>query len=162
MGIEVRAVEPDELEDFLWPVQAGFGDHLEEHELDEIRRVIDYEQAFGALDNGEFVGGAGAYDFEMTLPGGALVPVAGVTGVAVAPTHRRRGVLTALMAHQLGDVAERRKLFAVLNASESHIYGRFGYGLAASAMSVEVDTRHADFRVPPASGRFRMLHHDEA
>src|SRR5690349_11629222 len=128
MSIEVRAIEPDELAAFLWPVEAGFGNHLDEGELDDIRKVIDYEQAFGALDGGEFVGGAGAYDFDMTLPGGAIVPVAGVTGVAVSPTHRRRGVLTALMRHQLDDVAERGKPFAILNASESHIYGRFGYG----------------------------------
>ena len=162
MTIEVRAIAPEELESFLWPVEAGFGSHLEESHLDDIRKVIDFERAFGALDGGEFVGGAGTYDFEMTLPGGALVPVAGVTGVAVSPTHRRRGVLTALMAHQLDDVAARGEAFAILNASESHIYGRFGYGLAASAQSVEIDTREATFATAPAEGRLRLLSQDEA
>jgi predicted acetyltransferase len=162
MSFEVRAIEPEELEDFLWPVEAGFGSHLQEDAVEDVRKVIDYERAFGALDGGQFVGGAGTYAFEMTLPGGAVVPVGGVTGVAVSPTHRRRGVLTQLMRHQLDDVAQRGEAFAILNASESHIYGRFGYGLGARAEAVEIDTREAEFLVPPADGRMRLLSKDDA
>jgi predicted acetyltransferase len=162
MSFEVRSIEPEELEDFLWPVEAGFGSHLQDDAVADVRKVIDYERAFGALDGGQFVGGAGTYNFEMTLPGGAAVPVGGVTGVAVAPTHRRRGVLTQLMRHQLDDVARRGEAFAILNASESHIYGRFGYGWAAGAQAVEIDTRETAFAVPPAGGRFRLLSRDDA
>ena len=44
---------------------------------------------------------ATAYSFQVTVPGGAAVPAAGVSWVGVLPTHRRRGVLRALMTHQL-------------------------------------------------------------
>ncbi|WP_371131344.1 GNAT family N-acetyltransferase [Streptomyces sp. Ag109_O5-10] len=38
------------------------------------------------------------------LPGGTLVPAAGVTAVGVLPSHRRRGVLSASMRRQLVDL----------------------------------------------------------
>ncbi|MFE1350010.1 GNAT family N-acetyltransferase, partial [Streptomyces sp. NPDC058757] len=54
-------------------------------------------------EDGRPVGTAGAYSFELTLPGGNVVPVSGVTAVGVLPTHRRQGVLTSLMRRQLAD-----------------------------------------------------------
>src|SRR5687767_10216906 len=51
--------------------------------------------------DGRPIGTAGAYSFELTLPGEVLAPAAGVTIVGVLPTHRRQGVLTAMMRHQL-------------------------------------------------------------
>ena len=71
---------------------------------------------------------AGIYSLEMTVPGGAAVPRAGVTWVTVSPTHRRRGVLTAIMRRQLDEVhaagarAARRAV-----GRRGAIYGRFGY-----------------------------------
>ena len=56
---------------------------------------------------------------------------AGVTVVGVLPTHRRRGVLRAMMRAQLDDVHERGEPIALLWASEETIYGRFGYGMAS-------------------------------
>ena len=59
------------------------------------------------------------------------MPTAGVTVVGTYPTHRRRGVLRALMRAQLDDVHERGEPLALLWASEETIYGRFGYGMAS-------------------------------
>ena len=83
-----------------------------------------------SFDDGQIVGGAGAFPFELTVPGGAL-PCAGVTVVGVLPTHRRRGLLRRMMGAQLDDVRERGEPIAALWASEETIYGRFGYGLAS-------------------------------
>ena len=44
--------------------------------------------------------------------------------VGVLPSHRRRGVLSSLMRHQLDDVHERGEAVAALFASEAGIYGR--------------------------------------
>ncbi len=66
------------------------------------------------------------------MPGGAAVPTAAVTVVTVHPPYRRRGLLTAMMRHQLEQVAKRGEPLAALWASESLIYGRFGYGPATS------------------------------
>ncbi len=86
-----------------------------------------------ALPAGEtLVGTTGAYSLRMTVPGAAL-PVAGVTAVSVLPSHRRRGVLRSLMRRQLTDLAARGdEPVAVLWASETPIYGRYGYGRAST------------------------------
>ena len=49
---------------------------------------------------GKPVGFAGAYAFDLSIPGGEL-PCAGVTWVGVLPTHRRRGILRDFMRRQL-------------------------------------------------------------
>ena len=73
---------------------------------------------------------SGLYSRELTVPG-AVVPCAGVTWVTVSPTHRRRGVLTAIMRRQLTELHEQqREPVAALWAAEAAIYGRFGYAPA--------------------------------
>ena len=91
---------------------------------------------------------------------GAVLPAAHVTGVGVAPTHRRRGLLKALMHRQLGDVAAAgTEPVAVLWASETAIYPRFGYGPAAARMQLDVMTREVHLTAPPApaAGRLRLV-----
>jgi predicted acetyltransferase len=66
----------------------------------------------------------------MRVPG-AMAAAAGVSMVAVLPSHRRRGALTGLMRRQLDDIAERGEAIAALFASETEIYGRYGYGRAS-------------------------------
>lgn len=162
VDFEIRSITEDEVEAYFLAISAGFGSTNHEDDLGEYRTVADYPQSFAALDAGRFVGGAGAYNFDMTLPGGAVVPVGGVSCVSVTPTHRRRGVVTGLMARQLDDLAERGKHLAILNASESRIYRRFGYGLATSAVSVEIDTRHSEYLGELPAGRLHLVSRDEA
>ncbi|MFG3223814.1 GNAT family N-acetyltransferase [Kitasatospora sp. NPDC048194] len=101
--------------------------------------------------DGRPVGTAGAYSFELTLPGGTIVPAPGVTGVGVLPSHRRRGVLTAMMRHQLTELRARGELLSVLLASDALIYGRFGYGPATYTQRLTVP-RHRAALVPPRAG----------
>src|SRR5262249_4985433 len=74
------------------------------------------------------------------LPGGVTAPAAHVTMVGVSPTYRRRGVLTRLMARQLRDARAVGEPLAALWASEGRIYQRYGYGLASTKLSFEIDT----------------------
>jgi len=79
------------------------------------------------------------------------------------PTHRRQGVLTRMMQRLLDDVVARGEPVAMLWASESNIYGRFGYGLATSGLSVDIERKHAVLRDPvSAPGRLRMIDHETA
>ncbi|MFF9110376.1 GNAT family N-acetyltransferase [Streptomyces sp. NPDC014776] len=107
---------------------------------------------FAVAPDGRPVGTAGAYSFELTLPGEVLVPVAGVTAVGVLPSHRRQGVLTRMMRHQLTAVRERGEFLAVLLASEALIYRRFGYGPATYTQRLTVPRRQAALGVPRARG----------
>ena len=117
-----------------------------------------------AEHDGDAVGVAGALPFQLTLPGGAAVPVAGITDVGVLPTHRRRGVLRALVGALHDDATGRGEAAAVLNASEALIYPRFGYGIATRAQVVRVDLRRSAFRAdtPRAGGRLRLYERAEA
>ncbi|MFE2146329.1 GNAT family N-acetyltransferase [Streptomyces sp. NPDC059456] len=101
---------------------------------------------------GKPVGTCGAYSFELTLPGGVLVPTAGVTAVGVLPSHRRRGVLGAMMRHQLGELRARGEFVSVLLASEALIYRRFGYGPATYAQRLTVPRLRAALVHPRAGG----------
>jgi predicted acetyltransferase len=93
--------------------------------------IAELDRSLALFDGDRVAATAGIYSFEMSVPG-AVVPTAGITWVTVAPTHRRRGVLTGIMRRQLDDVhAAGREPVAALWAAEAGIYGRFGYAPAA-------------------------------
>jgi predicted acetyltransferase len=130
--------------------------------LDRLSRLLPHERMHAAFENGEVVGGAGAFPFELSVPGGSL-PCAGVTAVGVHPTHRRRGALRAMMDAQLRDVHERGEPIAALWASEETIYGRFGYGLASWAGELRVPHESDAFAQPlEPAGATRFVTPEEA
>lgn len=117
----------------------------------------------GAWDGEACVGMAGAFHLETTVPGGRRLTTAGVTRVGVLPTHTRRGLLTRMMDRILHTSIERGAALASLRASDTRIYGRFGYGLGGDAVSVEVDTGGAlPLRAPADHGAVRLVTGDEA
>ncbi|MGY1828881.1 GNAT family N-acetyltransferase [Geodermatophilus sp. SYSU D01180] len=96
--------------------------------------------------DGRVAATGGIYSRQVTVPG-AVVPCAGVTWVTVSPTHRRRGVLTAMMRRQLTELHERQgEPLAALWASEGSIYGRFGYAPATQRGNLRGATRDTAFR----------------
>ena len=86
---------------------------------------MEFDRSLAAFDGSTVAGCAGIFSFRMRVPG-ALVPVAGVTMVAVLPTHRRRGIMSSLMRRQLTDLHDHGEAVAALFASEAGIYGRYG------------------------------------
>jgi predicted acetyltransferase len=94
------------------------------------------------------VGTLGVFGTSMSLPGGQLVPTAGITAVGVSQTHRRRGLLRRLMTACLVEAAERREPVAVLYASEGAIYGRFGFGPSGPHVRYRIERSAARFRDP--------------
>ncbi|MET8458743.1 GNAT family N-acetyltransferase [Streptomyces parvulus] len=122
------------------------------------RELTRTERSIGVREDGDWVGTAGAFDFRLTVPGGATVAAAGVTMVSVAATHRRRGVLTSMMRRQLDDVRSWGEAVAVLTASEPAIYGRFGYGAATFQVNAEIDTDRVRLSVPPGTDDVRLAY----
>ena len=119
--------------------------------------VYEPERGLLAEEDGTLVGHAAAYTRELTVPG-AVLPAAHVTLVGVAPTHRRRRLLTRMMHRQLREVREGGdEPIAVLWASESAIYPRFGYGLAAQKLQLAVLNREVTLRGGPGAGRLRLV-----
>ena len=131
------------------PVGVAFGGDLTAPaDLAAEKLVWEPERSIGALDDTRWVGGTGAFTFDLTLPGGTTIPSPGVTMVGVLPTHRRRGILTELMSRQLDDFVEQGEAVAMLTASESAIYGRYGYGIATTAARIHLGVDRARFAVP--------------
>nr|MDT0659035.1 GNAT family N-acetyltransferase [Micromonospora sp. DSM 115978] len=123
----------------------------------ELNRVL-YEPARSLLvrDDTGVVAHAGAFTRDLTVPG-AVLPAAHVTQVGVAPTHRRQGLLSLLMRRQLEDIRRAGEPIAALWASESAIYPRFGYGMAAQRLTMEIDTAAiGPPTVDAGAGRLRM------
>jgi predicted acetyltransferase len=146
----------------LNPIMHYFGGGFTEQDTARWSRIIDIPRMLAVRDGGAVVAGAGAFTFEMTVPGG-VVPAAGVTVVGVLPTHRRRGILSAMMRAQLDDVHRRGEPVAWLWASEETIYRRFGYGLASLFGDVEIPKAGNAFeRRYEARGTVRMVTEEEA
>ena len=93
--------------------------------------------------------------FELTVPGGSTVPADGVTAVTVASTHRRRGLLTGMMAEGLRAAADRGDAVSILIAAEWPIYGRYGFGAATEDAVWEVDRGRA--AVDPPAGTVQAV-----
>ena len=126
--------------------------------FDAWRTMIPRDGSVVACDGDDVIGMSHYLDMTMTVPGGALVPVAGVTLVAVAPTHRRRGVLRAMYTELHNRMADGHYPIAALTASEGGIYGRFGYGPATIEVELTVDRAQAEFRNDaPDPGGVRLV-----
>jgi predicted acetyltransferase len=160
--IEIRSPSEDALEAAMRAGAAAFGDEPHEEDAERHRKTMPLDRFIAAYDNGKPVGTAAAYPFELTIPGGAL-PAGGVTWVGVLPSHRRRGVLTQFMKFQLEDLRARNESLAILWASESAIYGRFGYGIAAPVLAMEAERGRFRLRDDPEpTGVVRFVTADEA
>ncbi|NHA68098.1 GNAT family N-acetyltransferase [Phycicoccus flavus] len=104
---------------------------------------LDPGRSFAASRTGDppFAGISSWFDQRLTVPGPGgprQVRSAGLTWVGVHPDERRRGVLTALLEHHLADVHAQGVPLGALHASETSIYGRFGYAQASFGVHVEV------------------------
>ena len=126
--IPIRPIRADEHDAFLDVVSTAMGSSRS----DEAGRLLhgltmELDRTLGAFDGDQLVGTAQGVSFSMSVPGGADVATCGIKSVDVLPTHRRRGLLTALMGEQLGAARERGEALSILWPTESGIYPRFGY-----------------------------------
>jgi predicted acetyltransferase len=120
--------------------------HFLEDEADEALQtwvpMLEGSRAHVADDGGRIVGNWAALPVDVSVPGGALLPCAGVTVVGVSQTHRRRGLLRRLMRTGLDEAVEHGDAVAGLYATESALYPRFGFGVAAPNLSYRISAEH--------------------
>jgi len=161
MAITTRPITEDEILVFRERVNVAFGDDLAEEDRGSERflATLPLAHTVAAFDGDEMVGTLGAHEFEVTVPGGAQVSMFGTTVVTTQPTHRRQGVLRAMMLDHLDDAAATDTPLVGLWASESTIYGRFGFGRATSRDSIEAP-RHAMTLNGAEEGAVRAIQSD--
>jgi predicted acetyltransferase len=141
--MEIRSITDDEVPAFRAAMITTFaGDPAADTSGNErVRALVREGRAWAAFDRGNVVATAGTFEQDVSMPGGGTLVVAGLTMVTVRPTHRRRGILRALIEEHLADARRRGEPCSGLWASEAAIYGRFGYGCAAEGDELIFDAR---------------------
>ncbi len=148
MGWEMRPIddEDDQYEAWTKPMGRTLGFDLS-LELPMTRHHFEIDRTLGVFDKREIVATIHAFSLDIRVPGNVL-PMAGVSHVCVQATHRRRGIMTAMMERQFQDIHDRGEPIAGLGASESIIYGRYGYGIGSHREDWTVIREHTAFNRP--------------
>ncbi len=141
----------EDFDAFHEAAQRGFQEEMPAEAVEFDRGLFEPDRFYGHRVGDRWVSTFGAYARHVTVPGGAALPVAAVTAVTVQGPYRRRGLLTEMMTRQFADARRRGDPLAALYASESGIYGRFGYGQAAPRARLAGRTRSMRFR-PDVAG----------
>lgn len=172
--VALGQVSAEEFDAWFTTFLGVFGMAAVPERLRRSAQVVELDRVIAGRDpGGAIVATSCAYSFRMTTPGGGEVPAAGVSLVSVRADHRRRGVLTRMMARLLDDAAARGEPVAALWASETPIYGRYGFGPAAPTVTITLQRAHgaltldgpvADVRLldPEAASRCLPDIHDRA
>lgn len=146
MTIEIRHVEPDEFDTFL---DAGMTAFLDRPDLERVSAALrptwQPERTWAAFDAGRLCGTLRSWPTELTVPGGARLPTTVVSFAGVLPTHRRRGILSRLIAAEHAAIRERGEPLGALYATEYPIYGRYGYGPACRIATWTLDPMATGF-----------------
>lgn len=163
MATEVRPITEGQLPELLRVDANAFGLSFPDRQLEAVRPGLEVDRSFAAFEGTRIVASASAFTLQLTVPGGEVVPIGGLSWVGVLPTHRRQGLLRQLIARHVEDCRERGELASGLGASEATIYGRFGYGIATMRARYEIERHRATFRqVVDAPGSSELLDREAA
>lgn len=162
MPLDIRLLGPERFEDLMRPITTAFGTAPSPERIEYMKKVIELDTRIAAYDGDTHVGSAGVFAFDMSTTSGRVVKTAGLTMVAVMPTHRRRGVLSAMMQKHLTEARAKSQPIAALWASEASIYGRYGYGLASFAGEASIERDRSRFSGPIPAFEARFVSEDEA
>ena len=171
LGLEPRLVSTNDAEAFeAWLQVAARGFLDQELNAEQVgsargrfgyRRLVGVHDSFAPVPNSP-VATIASWIAELTVPGGRGIPSSAISAVTVAPTHTRRGIGRAMVEEELRLAASEGVPVAVLTVSESTLYGRYGFGPAALAGSLKVDTKRARWVGPVAQGRVDYISRERA
>lgn len=164
--------DPDLLRGWLEAIQLGFHEGRTSDEARQIflagierdRSILLAVRDPDHPDDPRPVATFSGFDKTANVGGPEPLGVHMITDVTVRPTHRRRGLLRAMMTGALDEAVQRGLPLAALTVSEAGIYGRFGFGVTTQTQRLEVNTS-AKFQLldpTPAAGSVRMLQPDAA
>ncbi|MFE4371557.1 GNAT family N-acetyltransferase [Streptomyces sp. NPDC056835] len=140
-SVDIRTVTESEFPDWQRALATGFLRAPGVWDDSAVARTAHLEPARtrGAFDDGRCVATFRSFAQELTVVGGAVLPADAISNVTVSATHRRRGLLSRMMAADLAAAKERGDAVATLIAAEYPIYGRYGFGPAAGVTEWSID-----------------------
>ncbi|MBA4865597.1 GNAT family N-acetyltransferase [Streptomyces sp. PSKA54] len=138
---DVRPVTEQDIPDWIRALNTGFlrPPSVSDREIEDRSSYIIPSRTLGAFDAGRCVATFRSFPQQLTAVGGATVRADAISNVTGTPTHRRRGLLSRMMAADLVAAKERGDVVATLIAAEYPIYGRYGFGPATSTAQWTVD-----------------------
>ena len=162
--MEIRQVQENEFLQWRIAVRGSLGDHTNPQSTAYMRaHRVEIDRLLVCMDGKTIAGSGGADSFDMTLPGGTQVPVAGVAYITTAPTHRRRGIQRNIMKRIHHDARNRGDIATILWASQSNLYPRYGYGNTMPVHNWHIDLRHTKYEHAPTwTGHYVKAERDEA
>ena len=157
---ELRPVNDEEFLQWLRAESRAHSNRFD-HDPEELRPHFDLSRSLAVFEGSDIIGGCQCHQLEMSIPGGTSA-VGGVSNVAVQPTHTRQGVMSRMMRRQFNDMHEWGEPLAALFASESAIYGRFGYGVGTQHEFWKIDRPYNAYaRKYETPGRIVFVEPDE-
>jgi predicted acetyltransferase len=161
--ISLRQPEPTEIRTWFRVLDAAFADDVSDAEFEDELRQFEPDRMIGAVEGDAWVGAGAGYSLRLTVPGGVEVGAVGITAIGVMPSHRRRGILRQVMGWLVDQAGERDEPVAILWASETAIYQRFGFGIGTLQGTFDIERSRTRFAHPvEALGRMRLVDRDEA
>jgi predicted acetyltransferase len=169
-GLEYRVIDTSDTTVFDPYLQAEMRGFLAGEQSDEqiggARDGLAFRRFTGvydpaSLDATQPVGTVNSWVTDMSLPGGRGIPMWAISGVTVAPTHRRKGIARAMLEGELRTAAAAGVAIAGLTVSEATIYGRFGFSPATYATDWTIDTKRALWAGPRPDGRLDYVGRDQ-
>ena len=170
-GLDLRLVPRTDAERFAAWQQALSRGFFEPEQNDKQREAAferhDERRLVGAYDPASPqpdwpVATFGTFVADLSLPGGRSIPSCAITEVTVAPTHRRRGIMRSMMEGELRAARETGLAVAMLTASESTIYGRFGFASAALGAHVKIEVPRVRWIGERPGGRVDFVSRERA
>jgi predicted acetyltransferase len=161
MTLEIRPYRPEEQEAASRVASIVFGNYSTTPS--QTPSIILPEWSLCAFEDGEIATSYAAYPFTIRL-NGAPARAAGVTFVGTLPWFRRRGHLRKIMETDFRRrYEERMEPIAILTASISAIYHRYGYAVTAHRDRFSIDPRWINFApsLPKAEGNWREISSDD-
>lgn len=159
VSIHIRPATEADWEQIVAVDSRAFHNYMTEESAAFARQALELDRFIVAVDQDMVVAVCGAYSLQLTLPGGELLPLSGVTWVGVSVTHRRQGLLHKLMAALDQQATDRNEPLMGLRASEGGIYSRFGYGSVSRMREVAITQPLVRLvePSPPPSGSVQIL-----
>lgn len=168
-NLDYRVVDTDDhaaFDPYLNAENRGFlnGEQTAE-QLGGTREALAFRRFIGvydpaAVERDEPVGTVNSWVAEMSLPENRRIPMWAISGVTVAPTHRRRGIARAMLEGELRTARSMGIAIAGLTVSETTIYGRFGFAPATFSSDWTIETKRARWIGARAEGRLDFVGRD--
>lgn len=146
-GLKIVTADAFDPDDYVGILEPSTGVRVQDADAAYWKAIITGDRAYAALDDDRVVGTCLAEPLRLTVPGGD-VALAGLEFGFVLPSHRRRGLLSGLIARLLDQAREYGEVLAAGWPSESIIHARFGMAPATTGSLLQLDRHYAVLREP--------------